>query len=74
MQAEIESQPALLDGMVDRPGLQAQLPGNPSQRTIQRWEQQGLPVIRRGRLRLYDIAAVRAWLRGDRQPRKRRAA
>lgn len=33
-----------------------------SERTIIRWEHQGLPVIRLGMARLYDPAKVRAWV------------
>ena len=76
MEAATELQPNTLlagAGLVTRDELQEQIPGKPSRRTIQRWEEQGLPVIRRGRLRLYDITAVRAWLRGERPARKRPA-
>lgn len=34
-----------------------------SERTIQRWERTGLPVIRVGTVRMHDPAAVREWLR-----------
>jgi len=67
--------PALLAGLLTRDEFRKEFKDDPpSDRTIQRWEAAGLPVIRRGNLRLYDIAAVRAWLVGDRHPRKRRAA
>jgi len=67
--------PALLAGLITRDGLRKEFPEDPpSDRTIQRWEAAGLPVIRRGNLRLYDVAAARAWLLGERPPRKRRVA
>jgi hypothetical protein len=33
--------------------------------TIRRWEAMGLPVHKRGNLRLYDTEESRAWLRGE---------
>lgn len=79
MDAATNSSPAeLLKGLLSRPQLRRELTVEgqepPSERTIQRWETLGLPVIRRGNLRLYDIEAVRAWLRGDRRQRVRGAA
>lgn len=38
-----------------------------SERTIQRWERMGLPVIRVGTVRMHDPAAVRDWLRSQQQ-------
>jgi phage terminase Nu1 subunit (DNA packaging protein) len=36
-------------------------------RTVRRWCDQGLPIEKRGNLRLIDIAKARAWLaRGER--------
>jgi phage terminase Nu1 subunit (DNA packaging protein) len=47
-----------------------------SERTVERWAAQGLPVFKRGRLRLIDIEQGRAWLRGEPKPgaKRRRAA
>jgi phage terminase Nu1 subunit (DNA packaging protein) len=36
-----------------------------SEQTIRRYENDGLPVIRRGQLRLYDRQKTRAWLAGE---------
>jgi phage terminase Nu1 subunit (DNA packaging protein) len=33
-----------------------------SKRTIRRYELAGLPVVRRGQLRLYDVEVTRRWL------------
>ena len=57
--------PAVLQGIVDREALCREF--DCSTRTILRYELQGLPVIRRGRLRLYSVDAVRAWLLGERR-------
>jgi hypothetical protein len=38
---------------------------NKSEATIRRWEALGLPVIRRGQLRLYDPQTTRAWFGGE---------
>jgi hypothetical protein len=59
----------LLAGLLNRSELRTQL-GGCTERTIQRYEQLGLPVFRRGRLRFYDIGAVRAWLRGEERARR----
>jgi phage terminase Nu1 subunit (DNA packaging protein) len=45
-----------------------------SVKTILRYEAGGMPVIRRGTIRLYDLDAVVAWLRGDQQRSRRRVA
>ena len=37
-----------------------------SERTRRRWEQQGMPVHKRGRSSFYDPAEVRAWVKGER--------
>jgi hypothetical protein len=42
-----------------------------SDRTITRFEQQGLPVRRLGHLRIYEIEQARAWLLGRQRPRTR---
>ena len=47
-------------------------------RTVRRWHAQGLPIIKRGNLRLIDVEKARAWLAaGERgglaEPRHRRA-
>jgi hypothetical protein len=57
----------VLAGLVTRQDLEAAF--HCGERTIRNYEAAGLPVIRRGALRLYDIEAVRAWLRGD-SPRR----
>jgi len=69
--AKLPQMQRLLEGLLTRDEFRAQLPGNPSERTIQRWEKMGLPVIRRGNLRLYDIVKGRAWLRGEEPARRR---
>jgi hypothetical protein len=53
----------VLAGLVTRQDLETAF--NCGERTIRNYEAAGLPVIRRGALRLYDIEAVRAWLHGD---------
>ena len=63
------SETGLLAGLVNRSELRAHL-GGCTDRTIQRYEQLGLPVLRRGRLRFYEIEAVRAWLRGEERARR----
>lgn len=40
------------------------------ERTIARWEDQGLPVIKVGQLRLHDPAAVRSWLLGHQKDQR----
>jgi phage terminase Nu1 subunit (DNA packaging protein) len=65
MQTAVVGEP-VLDGLVNRDELARQL--SRSTRTIIRFEDQGLPVHRRGRPRFYDIAEVRAWLRGEMPP------
>jgi phage terminase Nu1 subunit (DNA packaging protein) len=52
--------PTLLAGLITRDQLRAEL--GCSARTVVRHEMNGLPVIRRGNLRLYEIDKVRAWL------------
>lgn len=51
-------------GLVDRKRLAAEcLPCRPvSERTVIRWEHSGLPVIKIGAVRLYDLAKARAWV------------
>jgi phage terminase Nu1 subunit (DNA packaging protein) len=61
--------PSVLDGFAERKQLAKDL--RRCERTIKRWEDQGLPVIRRGKMRLYDIERVRAWLRGEDKQRRR---
>ena len=60
----------ILDGLITREQLAAQL--DKTTRCIQNYEANGLPVIRRGRMRLYDVHAVRAWLRGELPKRRGR--
>jgi hypothetical protein len=50
----------VLDGLVTRAELARQLAC--SERTIIRHEKQGLPVLRIGMKRLYEIDRVRGWL------------
>ena len=71
--SKAETSAGVLTGMVTRAELRAEL-ARCTDRTILRYERQGLPVFRRGRLRLYDVEAVRAWLRGERRVRSGRAA
>ena len=59
-----------LEGLMTRRQLADAL-GKDS-RTIERWEKDGLPVAGHGRLRLYDVAAVRRWLMGEQEPAPRR--
>ncbi len=47
-------------GLIDRKQLAAEL--RCSDRTVIRRERAGMPFIRLGMMRLYDPAAVRAWL------------
>jgi hypothetical protein len=52
----------LFAGYIDgRPELKRQF-GITSDRTVERWEAKGLPVIRLGRKRLYPVRGVRAWI------------
>ena len=55
-----ESATSITAGLTDRETIAATL--KRSTRTIARLEHAGLPVIRLGMTRLYDIAKVRAWL------------
>jgi len=61
--------PALLDGWLDRAALAAELALSVD--TLQRWETRrvGPPCVRVGRKVLYRKAAVRDWLR-DQEARK----
>ncbi len=65
---------AVLAGLVDRAELARQL--GCSTRTIIRHEQAGLPVLRIGIKRLYEVQRVRGWLLngGVRPSRRGRAA
>lgn len=51
---------SVLAGLLTRASLSDEL--RKSERTLIRWEHAGMPVIRVGMTRLYDPAAVRAWL------------
>jgi hypothetical protein len=57
------TQPSVMTGFHTREELAAAV--GKSVATVRRWEQRGLPVIRRGNLRLYEIERVRDWLRSD---------
>jgi phage terminase Nu1 subunit (DNA packaging protein) len=62
--AAAEAKPeGVLAGLLTRVQLAAEL--GCSTRTIFEWEKLGLPVSRRGQLRLYEPAKVNAWLRGE---------
>ncbi len=61
MQTDLATSTAsVFAGLLKRPQLAADM--GRSERTIIRLEHAGLPVIRVGMTRLYDPAAVRAWL------------
>ncbi len=45
-----------------------------SEKTVREWEAGGLPVIKQGGLRLYDVAAVAAWLKGRSESAKEASA
>jgi len=65
--------PSVLEGIVDRPALAHDL--SVSQRTLIRYEMAGMPVLRIGKKRLYEIARVREWLlNGGVRPSRRRSA
>lgn len=49
----------ILAGLITRKELIAQL--DVCRMTVCRYEKQGMPVIRRGKGRFYEPAAVRAW-------------
>jgi hypothetical protein len=51
---------SIIAGLLNRAQIAAEL--DCSERTILRFEQAGLPVIRLGMLRLYDPVAGRQWL------------
>jgi phage terminase Nu1 subunit (DNA packaging protein) len=57
---ETEIRPPVIAGLDTREQLARALNVTPN--TVWRWERRGLPVIRRGHLRLYDRIKVRAWL------------
>ncbi len=67
-------QSPILEGLTTFPQFAADT--GRSERTIERWAALGLPVVRRGRLRLIDIERARAWLRGEPKSgtKRRRAA
>jgi hypothetical protein len=69
--SDTQSGDNVLDGVVDRPELARQL--RCSARTIIRYEDAGLPVLRIGKRRFYDVDKVRAWvLNGGIRPASRR--
>jgi hypothetical protein len=63
--SEIQPDPAatVLAGHLER--ALASKAVNRSQRTLIRWEKQGLPVVRCGNLRLYNIEKLRAFVLGE---------
>jgi MerR HTH family regulatory protein len=69
--APIGSQPGLLAGYSTREQLARKV--GRTKHTIRKWEKQGLPVIRRGNLRLYHDETARQWILGEfsgAEPRK----
>ena len=62
--ATVSTAAEITAGLVDRKHLAAEcLPNRPvSERTVIRWEHSGLPVIKLGAARLYDLAKARAWV------------
>lgn len=52
--------PPVTAGWADRSGIAREL--QVGERTVIRYEEQGMPVIRVGKKRWYDRDAVRAWL------------
>ncbi len=66
----------ILAGLLNRGTLAAELGCHP--RTVIRREREGMPYLKVGALRLYDPAAVRAWLMSHEQrpavPKRERPA
>jgi hypothetical protein len=65
--------PRLLEGLLTRAQLLAQLKAEGvkvSGRTLRRYEEAGLPVIKVGAHRLYDVARCRGFFAGERRGRK----
>jgi hypothetical protein len=58
-----KNEPDTIDGLDTRTGLARKW--HVTDRTIIRYEKLGLPVIKRGRFRLYDPPVSSAWLRGE---------
>ena len=52
--------PDWMTGLLDRKAFAAQC--GRCERTIIRWERAGMPFIKLGYMRLYDMAKVRAWI------------
>jgi len=68
---EIENAGGILAGLLNRYQLQKQLDW--SRRTVIRNEGRGLPVLRIGKRRYYEITRVNEWLRnGGVRPQTRR--
>jgi hypothetical protein len=59
----IGTQPGLLAGYSTREQLARKV--NRTVHTIRKWEQQGLPVIKRGNLRLYNNEIARKFILGE---------
>lgn len=57
--------------LVDRPEIARQI--GCSIRTVLNYEDEGMPVIRQGRKRLYDLKRVRAWFERGTGSRRRSA-
>ena len=67
----IPDRPGFLAGYSTREELARKV--NRTTFTILKWEKQGLPVVRRGNLRLYNDELTRKWLLGEldnSEPRK----
>lgn len=59
-ETQTETPPSVVAGLQQREDTARQI--GVCERTVHRWEQQGLPVIKIGKLRLHDPVAVREWL------------
>jgi len=57
---ELANRPSVRDGLEDRSEMAKVL--GVTERTVIRYERLGMPFIAVGRLRLYDVSKVRAWL------------
>jgi len=59
-QTAADARAVLFEGLVDQPTLMRVL--DRTKRTIDRYEADGLPFVKFGSRRLYDLAAVREWI------------
>jgi hypothetical protein len=60
MTSQSEPSRNITTGLIDRAEVAAEL--KCGERTILRYEHSGMPVVKIGKLRLYEPAAVREWL------------